>query len=90
MRLNNIRRFVAVLLVAGGIISILYGEITYTKKTHEAKLGDLVLQWKEKKTVNFPVWAGAGAILLGAVMFAWEGKGRARSDSPNTNPTGPH
>jgi uncharacterized membrane protein YidH (DUF202 family) len=76
-RSMNLRRLIAILLVAGGILAAVYGKVTYTKETHEAKLGDLELQLREKKTVNVPVWAGAGAIVLGAGLFAWRGRGGA-------------
>ena len=70
----NIRRLIAILLVAGGILAAVYGRVTYTSETHSAKVGDLELQLREKKTVNVPMWAGAGAIVLGAGMLVWQGK----------------
>ena len=72
----NIRRLVAILLVAGGILGAVYGKVSYTTETHEAKVGDLEFQLREKKTVNVPIWAGAGAIVLGAALFAWDVRGR--------------
>jgi hypothetical protein len=72
----NIRRLVAILLVAGGILGAVYGKVSYTTETHEAEVGDLEFQLREKKTVNVPIWAGAGAIVLGAALFAWDARGR--------------
>jgi len=46
-----------------------YGSFSYTKETHEAKIGPLELSVKEKETVNIPVWAGVGAIVVGAVLL---------------------
>ena len=71
----NPLKFVAVLLIAAGIVGLLYGGFTYTKATHEAKIGPLELSVKDKETVNIPVWAGVGAIVLGGVLLFVRGKG---------------
>lgn len=64
-------KIVAILLIAAGIIGLVYGGITYTQTTHDAKIGPFELAVKEKKTVNIPVWAGVGAIVVGgALLFA--------------------
>ena len=70
----NPLKFVAVLLIAAGIVGLLYGGFTYTKATHEAKIGPLELSVKDKETVNIPVWAGVGAIVLGGVLLLARGK----------------
>lgn len=62
-------KIVAILLIVAGIAGLLYGQFSYTKATHEAKLGPLEMSVKEKKTVNVPVWAGVGAIVAGALLL---------------------
>ncbi len=62
-------RIIAILLIVAGVIGLVYGQITYTKETHDAKIGPLELQVKEKKTVNIPVWAGIGSIAVGLVLL---------------------
>jgi LPXTG-motif cell wall-anchored protein len=62
-------RIVALLLIAAGIVGLVYGGITYTKTTHDAKIGPLELSIKDKETVNVPVWAGVGAIVLGGALL---------------------
>jgi TRAP-type C4-dicarboxylate transport system permease small subunit len=62
-------KIVAVLLLAAGIVGLVYGGITYTQTTHEAKVGPIDLSIKEKKTVNIPVWAGVGAIVAGGALL---------------------
>src|SRR5688500_14384463 len=59
-------KIVAVVLIVGGILGLVYGSFTYTKSSREAKLGPLEFEVKEKERVNVPVWAGVGAIVLGA------------------------
>ncbi len=45
-----------------------------TKDTHEAKLGPLELSVKDEETVNVPVWAGVGAIVIGGALLLVGGK----------------
>jgi len=62
-------KIVAVLLIAAGIVGLVYGGFTYTKSTHDAKIGPLELSIKDKETVNVPVWAGVVAILVGGALL---------------------
>jgi len=63
-------RAIALVLIIAGIVGLAYGNFTYTKATHEAKVGPFDFAVKEKKTVNVPLWAGIGAIVAGVVLFA--------------------
>ncbi len=65
----SIVRIIAIILIVAGILGLVYGGLTYTKDTHEAKLGPIELSVKEKETVNIPMWAGVGAIVLGVVLL---------------------
>ena len=65
----NALKIVALLLIAAGIVGLVYGGITYTQTTHDAKIGPIELSVKDKKTVNIPVWAGVGAIVVGGVLL---------------------
>ena len=62
------------LLVVLGILALVYGGFSYTKETHDADLGPIKLQVKEKERVNVPLWAGVAAIVGGAVVLAGAGK----------------
>lgn len=62
-------KLVAIVLIVAGIAALAYGGFTYTKATHEAKLGPLVLSVKEKQTVNVPMWAGIAAIVAGVALL---------------------
>jgi hypothetical protein len=59
----------AIFLIAAGIFALVYGSFTYTKETHEAKIGPLELTVKDKQTVDVPIWAGVGAIVLGSLLL---------------------
>jgi hypothetical protein len=62
-------RIVAIVLIIAGALALAYGSFSYTKETHQAKLGPFELSVKEKETVNVPQWAGMGAIALGVVLL---------------------
>jgi len=62
-------RILAIILIVAGVLGLVYGSFSYTKETHEAKIGPLELSVKEKETVNVPQWAGVGAIVIGAVLL---------------------
>lgn len=62
-------KVVAIVLIVAGIAGLVYGKLTYTKATHEAKIGPFDLSVKEKKTVNIPLWAGIAAIAAGVLLL---------------------
>jgi hypothetical protein len=63
-------RLIGVILIVAGALGLAYGGFTYTKSTHDTKIGPIELSVKNKETVNVPVWAGVGAIVLGGVLLA--------------------
>ena len=65
----NAIRIVALALMIGGVLGLAYGSFSYTKENHEAKIGPVELNVKEKQVVNIPVWAGIGAIVVGGILF---------------------
>ena len=65
----NAVKMLAILLIVAGGLGLLYGGFTYTKDTHQAKLGPIELSVKETQTVNVPVWAGVGAIVAGVILL---------------------
>ena len=65
----NTTTIVAILLIVAGAAGLIYGQFSYTKETHEARIGPLELSITKKETVNVPTWAGAGAIAIGVVLL---------------------
>ena len=68
------RRLHAIVLIVAGVLGLVYGKFSYTKETHDAKVGPLELSVKDKETVNVPVWAGVGAIVIGAGLLVAGGR----------------
>ena len=59
-----------IVLIAAGTLGLAYGGFSYTKETHEAKIGSSPeLSVTDKETVNVPVWAGVGAIVVGGGLL---------------------
>ena len=67
-------KVVAIILIIAGILGLAYGGFSYTKDTTVVKLGPLEVSAKEKQTVNVPMWAGVGAIVVGGLLLVFGGK----------------
>jgi hypothetical protein len=72
----NAVKIAAIVLIVAGVLGLVYGGFSYTKETHEAKLGPIELSVRDKQTVNVPVWAGVGAIVVGGVILLFGSKTR--------------
>jgi len=72
----NAVKIAAIVLIVAGILGLVYGSFSYTKETHEAKLGPIELSFKEKQTVSVPVWVGVGAIMVGGALLLFGSKKR--------------
>jgi hypothetical protein len=59
----------AIVLIVLGVLGLAYGSFTYTKETHNAKIGPIELSVKDKETINVPVWVGVGAIAAGMILL---------------------
>lgn len=62
-------KILGVVLILAGTLALVYRSFSYTKDTHEAKIGPLEFSLKEKETVNIPTWAGAAVILIGGILL---------------------
>ena len=67
----NPMKILGIALIAGGILGLVYGGFTYTKETHETKIGPFVLSITDKETVNVPIWVGVGAIVIGGLILGF-------------------
>ena len=70
----NAAKIAAIVLILVGVLGLAYGSFSFTKETHEAKIGPLELSVKDKQTVNIPVWAGVAAIVAGGALLVFGSK----------------
>jgi len=70
----NALKMAAIVLIAAGFLGLLYGSFSYTRQTHAAKLGPVEFSLTEKQTVNVPIWAGMGMMVVGGVLLLLGGK----------------
>ena len=70
----NAIKITAIVLIVAGVLGLGYGGFSYTKQTHDIKMGPIELSVQEKETVNIPVWAGVGAIAIGAALLLLGGR----------------
>jgi multidrug transporter EmrE-like cation transporter len=70
----NAIKMTAIVLIVAGVLGLAYGSFSYTKQTHDVKLGPIEMSVQEKETINVPVWAGVGAIAIGAALLLLGGR----------------
>jgi TRAP-type C4-dicarboxylate transport system permease small subunit len=62
-------RMIAIVMLAAGILALVYGGFSYTKQTHDAKLGPLEFSISENRRVNVPIWAGVALAVVGGGLL---------------------
>jgi len=68
MIMNTLKMF-AIVLIAAGALGLAYGSFTYTKETHQTKVGPIELSVADKETVNIPIWVSIAALAAGAMLL---------------------
>ena len=66
--MNSVKMLAIVLIIAGGL-GLAYGGFSYTKETHQTKIGPIELSVKDTERVNIPIWAGVAAMVAGLVLL---------------------
>lgn len=66
-----------VVLIVAGALALAYGGFTYTADTHSADLGVAEVEVEDKERVEVPLWAGIGAVAVGAGVLAAGARRRA-------------
>lgn len=62
-------KIVAIVLITGGLMGLVYQNFSYTRDTQEAKIGPFELTVEDTQTVTIPIWVGVGAILAGGGLL---------------------
>lgn len=66
--MNGIK-LLGLLLVIAGALGLAYGGVTYTRATHEARVGPFAMTMQDRQTVPIPVWAGLAGVVVGGVLL---------------------
>ncbi len=62
-------KIVGIILIIGGILGVVFGGFSYTKKTQEIKMGPMEMTIKDKQTVDIPMWASISVMVLGGALL---------------------
>jgi uncharacterized membrane protein YidH (DUF202 family) len=68
-------KLIGIVLLVAGILALVYGGFSYNREKGDAKIGPVEIQVNEKKHVNVPVWAGIGAVVVGAALMSLKPRG---------------
>ena len=67
----SLLKILGIVLLAAGILVLVYRGFTYTRETHRAELGPIKLQVKDKERVDIPIWAGVVLAAGGGALLAF-------------------
>lgn len=62
-------KVLAIVLIAAGVLALVYGGFTYTRATHQANIGPVNISVQDNRTVPIPIWAGVVAIVVGGGLL---------------------
>lgn len=65
----NAIKILAIILIAAGILGLVYGKFSVTREAHHATVGPMEFSVMDTKTVNIPFWAGVAAIVCGGLLL---------------------
>ena len=65
---------VGIILIVAGILMMVFRGFYYTKKEKVVDIGVLEINKKEKKAVDWPIYAGAIIIASGALILVAAGR----------------
>jgi hypothetical protein len=68
---------IGIILIALGVIGLIYGGITYTTGRNTVNMGDMHLQVNETRHIPFSPIAEALAIVAGVVLIVFDRRGHA-------------
>ena len=63
-----------IVLIVAGILMFVFRNISFTQEKKVVDLGPVQIDKKEKKTVGWPTYAGAIAVVAGVIVIALDRK----------------
>lgn len=70
----NAVKIVGIVLIVGGILGAVFGGWSYTKETQELKMGPMEMTIKDRETINVPMWASIGMMVVGGALLFFGSK----------------
>ena len=67
-------KILGIVLIVVGILMFVFRNISFTQEKKVVDLGPVQIDKKEQKTVGWPVYAGAIAVVAGIVVIALDRK----------------
>ena len=62
-------KFFGALLIAAGLLIMVYGGFSYSKIVSTTKIGSAELDVKEKNNVYIPIWIGVISVIAGGSIL---------------------
>ncbi len=72
----NPTKLIGIILIIVGVLGLAYGGFSYTQDRTAVKVGPVELTVQENKSINIPLWAGIGTLVVGVVLLGIGGKTR--------------
>jgi hypothetical protein len=69
-------RILGLVLLAAGLLALAYGGFSYTEEKHDAKIGPLEIEVKDREHVAIPPWAGVAGVVTGIALLFVGGRRR--------------
>lgn len=60
---------IGIILLVAGIAMLIFRNVSFTKEEKVVDLGPVEINKKEKKTIDWPNWAGGVAIVAGIAVL---------------------
>lgn len=67
-------KILGIILIAAGALMLIFKNISFTKEEKVLDLGQVEINKKEKKTVDWPNWAGGIAVAAGVILMVADRK----------------
>jgi uncharacterized membrane protein len=62
-------KILGLILIVAGILMFVFPEFNYTEKERVVKIGKVEISKNENKTISWPVYAGAAAVVAGVILL---------------------
>ncbi len=72
------QKVVGLVLVALGVLALVYRGFTYTGEQHKVDVGPVKIRVDERERVNVPQWMGIAAVAGGALVLAFGSRSRKK------------